>query len=42
MKKWCELRNMNLEEKVKNFIKLAEHIKKMQNSCGLISASEIF
>jgi len=42
MKEWCKSRNMNLEEKVNNFLKVAEYIKNLQNSCGLISAKDIF
>ena len=33
---------MNIEEKVKNFIGVKEHIDSLQNECGLISAIDIF
>ncbi len=33
---------MNLQEKIKNFLKIAEHIKSLQDSCGLISAKNAF
>ncbi|MDQ7023773.1 MAG: phosphoribosyltransferase family protein [Candidatus Gracilibacteria bacterium] len=42
MKKWCEDRNMNLEEKINNFLKIKEHIEELQNYCGLISAKNSF
>jgi len=42
IKTWCETRDMNLEEKINNFLKINEHIENIQNSCGLISAKEAF
>jgi hypothetical protein len=33
---------MNLEEKIKNYLKISKHIEDLQNSCGLISAKEAF
>lgn len=42
IKKWCEDRKMNLEEKINNFIKIKEHIEELQNYCWLISAKNSF
>jgi hypothetical protein len=33
MKKWCITRNLNLEEKIKNYISIDNHIEKLQNEC---------
>lgn len=42
MKKWCTSRNMDLEEKVNNFLNIINHIDKLQNDFWLISATNIF
>ncbi len=42
IKKWCLERDMNLENKIENFIKIKNHIENLQNSFGLISAKEAF
>ncbi len=42
IKKWCKERNMNVEDKIKNFILVKQHIENLHNECGLISAEKNF
>ena len=42
MKEWCEYRNLNLEEKTKNYISINNHINSIQNSCWLLNVSDSF
>lgn len=42
IKKWCKSRNLNLEKKISNYIKIHNHIEEKQDLCGLISAKENF
>jgi len=42
IKQWCSERNMNLEDKILNFISVKNHIEKLHNNCGLIPAINNF
>ncbi len=39
---WCNVRNLDIEEKVKSYLSIDSHINSLQNSCGLISAKASF
>ncbi len=38
----CNARNMDIEEKAKQFVKIKLHIDKMKNKCGLLEATQAF
>ena len=42
IKEWCISRNMNIGEKMKNFIKIKDHVEGLHNDCWLINAWENF
>ena len=41
-KKWCIARNLNIEEKLGNFLNVNKHIEGIQNECGLLDAKNSF
>ncbi len=42
LQKWCKFRNLNIKEKVKNYISVYNHINSIQNNCWLLDATSTF
>lgn len=42
VKDWCKFRGLDLKEKIENFISIYNHIQKLQNSCWLLDATNVF
>ncbi|MDD5770398.1 MAG: hypothetical protein PHE25_05505, partial [Candidatus Gracilibacteria bacterium] len=42
IKDWCISRKLDIEEKVNNYISIYNHIKSLENTCGLLDAKEAF
>ena len=42
IKKWCISRNLNIEEKTKNYVSIYDHIEKLQNTCWLNEVKNTF
>ena len=41
-KKWCNLRKLNIKDKLNSYIKINSYIKTLQNSCWLINSRSSF
>jgi hypothetical protein len=42
MQKWCDERDLNIEKKIEDYIKIYNYIISQHNECGLLSADEAF
>ncbi|NDK08059.1 hypothetical protein EOM39_02315 [Candidatus Gracilibacteria bacterium] len=42
LKEWCSERNLDVEEKVVNYISIYNHIQSLQDDCGLLKAKDTF
>jgi len=42
LKEWCNLRDLDIEEKTTNYIKVHKYIESIQNECWLLDATNIF